>query len=123
MSRRDDLLKYARYLSDTRAARCAGTCHSHLTSQSKEEPVTPTPCTILAELLPDLPESIVQYMTQMASGVLSHTSLSPALPELVQCMELIPKLDSRFLHMVLVFAKGLYDAQVLSSRPQEVTAE
>lgn len=117
MISRDNLLRYARYLSDDRVGRCAGYCHSHMVHQKKGDRITPTPCTILAELLPDLPDDLIQTMTSIAHGSLTMS------PEAQACVAIIPKLAEENAGMVLNAARSLYDLQSVGASTGEERAE
>ena len=116
MNPRDNLLRYARYISDSRIGRCTGYCHSHMMHQSKDDPITPTPCSILAEMLPDLTDDTIQLLTTIAKGALTLS------PEAQRGLSLLSKLRSEYANTVCVAAQALYDVQTAGASTGEGTA-
>lgn len=115
MSRRDQLLMYARHLSDQRIHRVVGKCIAEYSRQVMvpAEPTTLTNKTILASLLPDLPDTAIDRLLSIAQG------MSEATPEQCEGIALILALRPDYAHMVRVFAKSLHDAQTAIQLPQE----
>lgn len=115
MSRRDQLLLYARHLSDQRVHRVVGKCIAEYSRQAiaPAEPTTPSDRTTLASLLPDLPDMAVERLLSIAQG------MAEATPEQCEGIALILALRPDYAHMVRVFAKSLHDAQTAIQLPQE----
>lgn len=108
MNRRDDLLFYARNLTDQRVHRIVGRCLAEggrQVTNPEPEPTTPSIRTELAADLLDLPDELV---TDLQSLVLA---MKTAKPEAFAAVHLLFSLHPDYVHMVRVFAQSLYDAQ------------
>lgn len=117
MNRRDDLLFYARNLTDQRVHRIVGKCLAEggrQVANPEPEPTTPSIRTELAADLLDLPDELV---TDLQGLVLA---MKTAKPEALAAAHLLFSLHPDYVHMVRVFAQSLYDAQTaLIPQPRE----
>ena len=107
MNSRDDLLFYARYLSDERVHKMVGKCLSEGGRQNtapKPEPVTPTERTTLASMLRELPDEGVSSLLWLSQRMKDST------PDHLAGVTLLLDLRPDYAHMVSVFAQSLYDA-------------
>lgn len=119
MNSRDDLLFYARYLSDERVHKMVGKCLSEGGRQNtaaEPETVTPTERTTLAALLLDLPGSAVSDLLKLAQG------MKDAIPDSLTSVNRLLSLRPAYAHMVALFAQSLQEAQTAIEPPQEVGA-
>ena len=118
MTNRDDLLFYARYLSDDRAHKILGKCLMEGSRQNvtpQPETVTPTDRTTLAALLTELPVEAVTSLLWLAQRMKDST------PDHLAGITLLLDLRPDYAHMVSVFAQSLYDAQAAIQPLQEVS--
>lgn len=119
MNKRDDLLFYARNLTDQRVHRIVGRCIAEGGRQitnPEPEPTTPSIRTELAADLLDLPDEIVTDLQGLVLG------LKYASEEARSAIHLLLTLRPDYAHMVSVFAQSLYDAQTVT-QPQEEEEE
>ena len=108
MNKRDDLLFYARNLSDERIHRMVGKCMAEggrQVTSPEPEPSTPSIRTELAAILPDLPDSTVSDLLKLAQGMVD------ASPDSLAAITLFLSLHPDYAHMVRVAAQALHDIQ------------
>ena len=122
MNRRDDLLFYARNLTDQRVHRIVGKCLAEggrQVTNPDPEPTTPSIRTELAADLLDLPD---EQVTDLHGLVLAMKHSSK---ELLSAAHLLFSLRPDFVHMVKVFSQSLYDSQtaMIQQPEEEVTTE
>lgn len=108
MNKRDDLLFYARNLTDQRVHRIVGRCLAEggrQVTNPEPEPTTPSIRTELAADLLDLPDELVTDLQGLVLGM-KYTN-----KELLSAAHLLFTLRPDYVHMVRVFAQSLHDAQ------------
>lgn len=120
MNRRDDLLFYARNLTDQRVHRIVGRCLAEggrQVTNPEPEPTTPSIRTELAADLLDLPDEVVTGLHGLVLG------MKYANKELLSAAHLLFTLRPDYVHMVRVFAQSLRDAQTaMIPQPEEEEA-
>lgn len=116
MNRRDDLLFYARNLTDQRVHRIVGRCLAEggrQVTNPEPEPTTPSIRTELAADLLDLPDEVVTDL----HGLL--LDMKYASEEVRSAAHLLFTLRPDYVHMVRVFSQSLYDAQTAMAPQSE----
>ena len=120
MNKRDDLLFYARNLTDQRVHRIVGRCLAEggrQVTNPDPEPTTPSIRTELAADLLDLPDEVVTDLHGLVLG------MKYADKELLSAAHLLFTLRPDYVHMVRVFAQSLHDAQIaMIPQPEEEEA-
>ena len=116
MNRRDDLLFYARNLTDARVHRIVGRCIAEggrQVTNPEPEPTTPTIRTELAADLLDLPDELIADLQGLV------LDMKAMIPEALSAVHLFVNLRPDYAHMVRGFAQSLYDAQTAMDSKQE----